>query len=204
VTEAAGATRLLAVLRRVAEALDARGQPWALVGGMAVSVRCEPRFTRDIDLAVAAASDTAAEDLVSDLQSGGYRVRLSLEHQALGRLAAVRMSPPGEPNEGIVVDILFASSGIESDICQDADRLAVADRFTVPVAQAGHLVATKLLAIAPDRPQDAVDLHALRKNLTPEDRERARRAVARIDQIGASRGKNLSEDFRRWLGTDDR
>jgi hypothetical protein len=33
------------------------------VGGLAVSSRCEPRFTRDLDLAVASPDDAAAEAL---------------------------------------------------------------------------------------------------------------------------------------------
>jgi hypothetical protein len=47
------APRLLAVLRLVAESFGDLRVPWALIGGLAVSVRAEPRFTRDIDLAVA-------------------------------------------------------------------------------------------------------------------------------------------------------
>lgn len=140
-TDAGSSTRLLTVLRRTAEALDARRQPWALVGGLAVSVRAEPRFTRDIDVATAVTDDAGAEALVSSLIGGGFRLRLSLEHDVLKRLATVRLTPPGEPEEGIVVDLLFMSSGIETDVCRDADRLEVAPGLTVPVAQAGHLVA---------------------------------------------------------------
>jgi hypothetical protein len=53
VTEAPGSTVLLSSLKQTAHLLDTHRQPWALVGGLAVSVRVEPRFTRDIDLAVA-------------------------------------------------------------------------------------------------------------------------------------------------------
>jgi|GEM_PF-4672787 len=35
----------------MARALEARERPFALVGGLAVSVRGEVRFTRDVDLA---------------------------------------------------------------------------------------------------------------------------------------------------------
>ncbi len=200
-TERASPTRLLDVLRRVAETLDAQGHSWALVGGLAVSVRCEPRFTRDIDSAIAVADDAAAEALVSGLLADGYRLRLSLEHDVLGRLATVRLTPPGESDEGVILDLLFASSGIEEDICRDAERLALAEGAVVPVARAGHLIATKLLAIGPDRPQDGVDLQALKTQLTGEERDRARAAVARIEQIGAHRDKRLTEDFFRWLDT---
>jgi predicted nucleotidyltransferase len=166
---------------------------------LAVSVRCEPRFTRDIDLAVAVADDSAAEGLVTGLVAAGYRLRLSLEHDVLRRLAAVRLTPPDESDEGVVLDLLFASSGIEDDICRDAEWLELADGVMVPVARAGHLVATKLLAIGPDRPQDGVDLQALKTRLTVEERARARAAVARIEQIGAQRDKQLTSDFVRWL-----
>jgi hypothetical protein len=202
--EAAGETRLLAALRRTAEALDARDQPWALVGGLAVSVRAEPRFTRDIDLAVAVADDTAAESLVAGLIASGFRLLLSLQHDALGRLAAVRLVPPGESEEGIVVDLLFSSSGIEDQICRDADRLDVSPGLTVPVAQSGHLVVMKLLAVSPDRPQDGLDLRALKDGLTPIERARARTAASRIEKIGANRSKPLRHDLERWLEDDRR
>ncbi len=199
-TGANGSTRLLTVLRRTAETLDGRLQPWALVGGLAVSVRSEPRFTRDIDVAAAVSDDVAAEALVASLLSSGFRLRLSLEHGALKRLATVRLTPPGEPEEGVVVDLLFASSGIETEICRDADRLELAPGLSVPVAQAGHLVAMKLLALAPDRPQDAVDLRALIATLTESDRARARAATARIEELGANRSKRLREELELWLG----
>jgi len=199
VTGNGGSTRLLTVLRRIADALDGHRQPWALVGGLAVSVRCEPRFTRDIDVAAAVKDDAGAEALVSRLVASGFRLRLSLEHEALRRLATVRLTPPGEPEEGVVVDLLFASSGIESEICRDADRLELEPGLTVPVARAGHLVAMKLLALAPDRPQDAIDLHALIATLTEADRARARLATARIVTLGANRSKPLREELERWL-----
>lgn len=40
---------LESLLRQTAGLFEDRRQPWALVGGLAVSVRTEPRFTRDLD-----------------------------------------------------------------------------------------------------------------------------------------------------------
>src|SRR3954462_7406414 len=94
--------RLLSALQLIASALVDLKRPFALVGGLAVSARSEPRFTRDIDLAVAVATDADAEGLVADLTARGFALRLSLEQDAIGRLATVRLSPPGEPDEGIV------------------------------------------------------------------------------------------------------
>lgn len=145
-------------------------RPFALVGGLAVSIRVEPRFTRDIDLAVAIADDAAAETLVANLQARGFSLHMSLEQRAIGRLAAVRMSPPGETTEGIVVDLLFASSGIEPDICAAADLMEIADGIVIPVATAGHLVVMKVLSRSPERPQDETDLRALSGVVTTADR----------------------------------
>ena len=133
-------TRILTVLRRTATALRDSNRPFALVGGLAVSVRVEPRFTRDIDLAVAVTNDADAEALIGDLQAAGFGLRLSLEQQALARLATARLIPPGEPAEGIAVDLLFASTGIEPDICAAAEHVTM-EGFVIPVATVGHLLA---------------------------------------------------------------
>jgi hypothetical protein len=43
------------------------GIAFALVGGLAVSIRAEVRFTRDVDLAIAMPDDSSLETLVRDL-----------------------------------------------------------------------------------------------------------------------------------------
>jgi hypothetical protein len=102
-------TGLEAILRHVHHDLTAAGARFALVGGLAVSARTEPRFTRDADLAVAVADDTAAEALIRHLRSRGYAVEGLIEQDAVQRLAAVRLLQPGAPPSP-VVDLLFASS----------------------------------------------------------------------------------------------
>src|SRR5215472_6784291 len=69
-------------LRQVASDLDRRKLRWALVGGFAVSARAEPRFTRDIDVAVAVSDDADSEDLVRLLLGDG-RVGLGHEYDLL-------------------------------------------------------------------------------------------------------------------------
>ena len=63
---------------------DLATQRLALVGGLAVSARAEPRFTRDVDLAVAVVSDDEAERLVSRLVTRGYRISAQVEQDATG------------------------------------------------------------------------------------------------------------------------
>jgi hypothetical protein len=57
----------------------------------------------------------------------------------------------------------------------------------------------KILAVAPDRPQDDVDLRSLINGLTAVERHRAREAVAKIEVMGANRGKALREQLEHRL-----
>src|SRR6185295_18335123 len=66
-------TDLEKILRHIQSELEGRGKQWSLVGGLAVVVRGEPRFTRDADLAVAVGNDAEAESLVRGLQERGGR-----------------------------------------------------------------------------------------------------------------------------------
>ena len=104
------------------------------MGGLAVSARAEPRFTRGADVVVAVADDRDAESLVLALQSRGYRVEAAIEQEATGRLATVRLAPPTQTTVGVVVDLLFASSGIEEDIVAAAERIEILPALIMPVA----------------------------------------------------------------------
>lgn len=191
---------LRSVLAEVAVALRSRDCAWALMGGLAVSTYVEPRFTRDVDLAVAVADDGEAERLVLSLQAGGYRMTMVLEQEAQDRLATVRLVPPGGSATGVVIDLMFASSGIEPEICRDAQMLEVFSGVTVPVSRPGHLIALKVLARDDRRrPQDLLDLRALLAQLEPAEHERARTALALIQARGYDRGRELVEELDRLL-----
>lgn len=180
------------VLSRIAIEIDRQGVPWALIGGLAVSVYVEPRFTRDIDLAIAVPNDIEAERLLHRLQFVGYGVQMVLEQTAVDRLATVRVLPPGESSEGVVVDCMFASSGIEPEICRDAERFEVIEGLEVPVSRPGHLLALKVLARDDvRRPQDLVDIRSLLAHIGSDERDRARHALELITQRGFHRGRDL-------------
>ncbi len=152
------------------------------MGGFAVSVRTEPRFTRDVDVAV-------AEGLVRSLIDAGYRLEAIVEQDFVGRLATARMLSPGADRLGVVVDVLFATAGIEPEIVAAAEVLEVLPGLAMPVATAGHLVALKLLARDDQtRPQDAADLRALHAVLSTADRSAARTAAATPNDCFGRRG----------------
>ena len=183
-------------LERVAADLDAVGAAWAVVGGLAVSARAEPRLTRDVDIAVAVGSDAAAEALVRLLVQRGYQVLAQIEQTATGRLATIRFLSPPAPVGQVVVDLLFASVGIESEVVAAAERIEIAPGLSLPIARTGHLIAMKLLARDDrNRPQDADDLRALRAVATREELSRAAAAVALISKRGFARGRDLPALF---------
>lgn len=174
-------------LARDLTGIDAR---WALIGGFAVSARAEPRFTRDVDVCVLVDSDENAERAVLALNERGYSVASIVEHEEMNRLATVRLVPP--VTGGVLVDLLFASSGLEPEIVEAAEPLEILPGLVVPVARAAHLVVLKLLSRDDDnRPQDGIDLHALRPTLTAGDGSEARR----VARVVADRGFNRDRDL---------
>ena len=58
-------------VRTAVTALDSVDARYVLIGGLAVSVRTEPRFTRDLDFAVAVSDDAGAEALTHALRERG-------------------------------------------------------------------------------------------------------------------------------------
>ena len=164
---------------------------FALVGGLAVSARAEPRLTRDADLAVAVRDDREAEALVLDLRSAGYEVAASIEQEITGRLATVRLVPR-DPDDRLVTDLLFASSGVEQEIVGAAEEIEVVAGVSVPVATVGHLIAMKLLARDDRRrPTDADDLAALAAVAQDGDWTEAATAVRLIVERGFARDRDL-------------
>ena len=184
-------TSLESALQRIAADLTISGVGFALIGGLAVSVRTEPRFTRDADFAVAVSGDTEAEALIRRLRASGYDVSALVEHEAVGRLATVRLVLGGE-TEGPVMDLLFASSGIEPEVVAGADSIELLPDLSVKVARIDHLIALKVLSRDDiERPQDLVDLRALLRVATAADVNGARQALGLITARGYHRGREL-------------
>lgn len=157
-----------------------------------MSARAGARFTRDVDLAVAVDDDADAEALVGTLLRDGYQLSASIEQDATGRLATVRLLLPETIEAGTLADLLFASSGIEREIVDAAQSVEILPGLAVPVARTGHLIALKLLSRDDERrPLDAADLLALRAVADSAELELARSAVELITARGYARGRDL-------------
>ena len=114
-----------------------------------------------------------------------------VEQEAVGRLAMVRLST----EDGLSVDLMFASSGIEKEVVTNAEILEVVQGVLLPVARTGHLIALKLLSVAPGRETDAADLRNLAAVATQDEWNLASEAVAQIQDRGYARGRQLDAEL---------
>jgi hypothetical protein len=188
------------VLIRLVADLRALELNWALVGGFAVAVHGEPRTTRDVDIVLALAGEAEAEAAVLGLRLRGYRDHPegAVLEQPDGRLATVRLVSPTEGESGIVVDLLFASSGLEPEIVATAKALEILPGIMVPVVGAGYLLAMKVLA---GRPKDIEDIRGILEYIEPGELQLAREALDVITARGFHRGKNLQEELAQFLAS---
>jgi nucleotidyltransferase AbiEii toxin of type IV toxin-antitoxin system len=194
-------TSLEAALRQIHTDLTDAHVSFALVGGLAVSARTEPRFTRDADLAVAVASDAEAEALIHSLRARDYGIEAIVEQDAVGRLATVRLTRSSKL-QAPVIDLLFASSGIEREVVAEAEPIELLRNLTIGVARTGHLIALKVLSRNDvRRPQDLADLRALLRVASSGELARARESLALITARGYQRARDLVYEMQQLLDT---
>lgn len=105
------------------------------------------------------------------------------------RLSGVRLA---QGSSDVIIELLFASSGIEKEVVERADRLEVLPGFSAPVASTGHLIALKVLA---GRNQDVTDLGMLIPSATAQDLATAREAVRLIRARGFNREQDVLADL---------
>lgn len=165
---------------------------WALLGGLAVSIRSEPRTTKDLDLAIAVTSNREAERIVGDFMARGYQMlHEPFERTDMDRMSTVRLVASLKQGR-VIVDFLFASSGIEPEIVDSAEYIDVLPGIALPVITMGHLLAVKSHAA---RPKDLVDLQALLRFASDQDLQEARNALELIMRREFHEGRDLDLEF---------
>ena len=178
-------TRLQKALIRLDTDLRAGGFRYALVGGFAITLRAEPRTTRDLDVVLVVSGDREAEKVALVLRMRGYtdHPKGAAIERPDGRLATIRLiSPPiDEDGAGVQVDLLVACVGIESEVVAASQLLEVMPQVYIPVARSGHLVAMKVLAA---RPQDLEDVRMLLREMGDADLELTRESLLLIERRG--------------------
>lgn len=185
------------VTREIVAWLQENGFQYAMIGGLAVSFRTIERFTKDIDLVIAVENDQQAESCVRQIAGLGYQVHTLLEQAKHGRIATIRLikSPEGR----VFVDLLFASSGVESEVVAGAEPIDVFENLQVAVASLPALLALKVLSVDPiSRPQDVIDIKNLLAESNVDEQQETIRLLQLITDRGYHRGKNLMAEFERY------
>ncbi|MBI1962852.1 MAG: nucleotidyltransferase family protein [Candidatus Rokubacteria bacterium] len=140
-------------LRRIAEALDAGGIPYALAGGLAVSIYTTPRATEDIDLLIARGDLDRA---VSALQPAGFRPAGRPMPVAGGRLEIQRLTKI-EGTDLLPLDLLIPTDPALTALIADRASLSVEGRQVQVIGLAALRTLKRLRGSALDR----ADLEAL-------------------------------------------
>lgn len=129
----------------LARVLAGSGVPWMLIGGHAVNVWLEPRFTADVDVTVQAGADCVAA-VRRALESAGYRSTTEFGAEAASGPDFIRFASP----DAISVEVQTAKTAFQ----QEALERAVRSEGDLRVATAEDLLVMKLIA---DRPKDQAD-----------------------------------------------
>lgn len=152
-----------ALHKTLADAVDflqARGLPFAVIGGIAVAVRGEPRFTADVDAVVSANVDRALA-LVEELDGSLFRALFP----DVGELVQTAfLLPLRHVQTHIKLDLAIGLSGFEQQVIARATAVHIADR-AVPIASSEDLILMKLLAARPRDIEDAQGIVARQRAL---------------------------------------
>lgn len=145
--------RLQQTLIDAVELLEHRRIACALVGGLAVSLRGQPRMTVDVDLVVHA--DVAdALGLVSELSQTTFDPLFPGVEEVVTKAFIL---PLRHRRTGIRVDLAIGISGFERNAISRATRMAIG-AANVPVVTIEDLLVMKALA---GRPQDEEDIRGI-------------------------------------------
>ncbi|MCO6430816.1 MAG: nucleotidyl transferase AbiEii/AbiGii toxin family protein [Deltaproteobacteria bacterium] len=183
-----------------AKLIEEEGVSCALVGGVAVGVWTEERFTKDLDFALAVKSDQQAEKLIKALLGKGYQIETVLEHKPTDSIAVAILSSPSEDSITHRIDLIFKQTGIEKEVVEGATIFELARNQKFRVASVGHLIALKVLSMDDKtRPHDRLDIKNLIQAADGEDIQVAKEAIALIEKRGFHQSKDLGSVLKTLL-----
>jgi predicted nucleotidyltransferase len=182
-------------LEDAANHLQRLGIRFAIVGGIATSIRGEVRFTRDVDIAIAVQNDSELDTLVLELRDAGYEVAGLAQQKDVDRTATVGLVSPS----GLLVHLLAATCGIETEIAARAEPVRFSDDTPVPVACTEELMAMKILSMTEKRLQDRIDAGNLLAMNPDMDLGRVRANLQLITERGYARDQDLAAKLDHFL-----
>jgi hypothetical protein len=138
------------VLASLGNLLTRAGLPYALIGGHAVNVWVEPRFTADVDVTVQATVDDLAR-LKASLAAEGYAVVREHGVELASGPDFIRFT---SPRAGVTLEVQTAKTDFQREVI----RRAAPAGGGVRVASPEDLIVMKLIA---NRAKDRADLEGL-------------------------------------------
>jgi hypothetical protein len=140
-------------LTETAGFLERQGIAYALIGGLAVSLRGQPRVTADVDMVIAADVEGALA-IVAALPGSDFEPLFNGVEEVV---ETAFILPLRHRNTNVKIDLALGLSGFEQQAVARAEPIVVAGR-SVNVARAEDLLIMKAIA---GRPQDDQDLRSL-------------------------------------------
>jgi len=128
-------------LADLAAFLQASRAPYALIGGIAVSVRGEPRFTADVDVVAA----VEIKDALALLEATTGSAFEPLFADAAEVVERAYLLPLRHRTTAIKADVAIGLTGFERDLVARAVPVDLGG-FSVPVASSEDLLLLKVLA----------------------------------------------------------
>jgi len=143
----------LVTLQRLVRALDQIQVPYAVIGGVAVSIRSVPRFTKDVD-AVIWVGESGWDTLLEKLNKQGLKARATdpigfARHNRLLLLV---------DEDGVEVDLSFGALPFEEEMIRNAEPIEISPGCTASIATAEALVIMKAIAW---RNKDKLDIQEI-------------------------------------------
>lgn len=169
--------------------LTAAGVPYALIGGLAVSLQAEPRFTEDVDVVIWVDDDRWPR-LIAEASAFRITPRRAdvLEFAARTRVLLLQHAT------GVPIDVSCGALPFEQQLIADAAPIAVGP-LVVRVASAARLLVMKAVA---NRPRDWADIESLIRQYPSLDTTEARRFVREFAE--ALEMPDILEQFDRVVG----
>ena len=162
--------------------LEQERVPYALIGGLAVSLRGQPRVTVDVDMVIDADVERAMS-LAADLKDTKFG---PLFNDVADVIQKAFILPLRHRTTNVTVDLAIGLSGFEQKVIARAEEIQLAGTM-VSVATAEDLVILKVLA---GRPQDDQDLRGL--IVAQGDRLDWNYCVKTAAELGEALGQDLA------------
>jgi len=137
-------------LADIASFLASQRVDYALIGGLAVTIRGEPRSTLDVDIVVACSIDRCLE-LIDELEGSAFQPLFAGVREVVERAFIL---PLTHRKTRVKVDLALGLTGFEQNVIRNATPVDF-DGCVVPVVTSEDLVLMKMLAA---RPRDTEDV----------------------------------------------